>query len=134
MVRRSKNYLIVLGLASQLFFFGPIAAQSLQAGDTQSTHEMLLSVSAPDQSDLTLVSLSPVFHEGAIVGAIALYDDARTKRPGDYLELYNRAGDLLAIGWFDRFGIERTAVDRGLLEAADKLQGVFIVLIDGDSI
>ena len=133
MLRRSKNYLIVLGLASQLFFFGPIAAQSLQAGDTQSKHE-LLSVSAPDGRDLTLVSFSPVIHEGEIVGTIAVYDDARTKRPGDRLELYNRAGDLLALGWFDRFGIERTAVDRGLLEAADKLQGVFIILIDGDSI
>lgn len=133
MGRKKKNHLILLALFVQLLF-GHMAAESLEAGDTRSKHEMFLSVSVPDGRDLTLVSFSPVIHEGEIVGAIAVYDDAKTKRPGDYLELYNNTGDLLVLDWFDPFGIERTAVDRGLLEAADKLQGVFIVLIDGDSI
>jgi hypothetical protein len=126
-----KRNLIVCALFAQLFL-GHMAAQSVEAGDTRSREQTFLSVSAPDQSDFTLVSVSPVFLEGEIAGEIALYDDAKTKRPGDYLELYNRAGDLLAVGWFDRFGIERTAIDRGLFEAADKLQGVFIVLVEGD--
>lgn len=68
------------------------------------------------------------------MGGLAAYDDAVTERTADYLELYNSAGSLIAIGWFDRFGIERVAVDRALLEDAAKLEGVFIVLVEGDSV
>ena len=39
-----------------------------------------------------------------------------------------------AVGWFDRFGIQRLAVDRGLLEDEDKLEGVFVLLSEGDSV
>jgi hypothetical protein len=50
------------------------------------------------------------------------------------LELYNNAGNLVAVGWFDRFGIERTAVDRGLLENRDEHKGVFVVILDGEAV
>jgi hypothetical protein len=69
-----------------------------------------------------------------MLGAFAVYDDARTKRPADYFEVYDSNGDLLAVGWFDRFGIQRMAVDRGLIEKGDELEGVFVSLLDGDSI
>ena len=36
------------------------------------------------------------------------------------------------ISWFDRFGIERTAVDRGIVEQKDKLEGIFVVVVEGD--
>jgi len=65
---------------------------------------------------------------------VAAYDDPTTKRPADYWELYNSTGDLLGVGWFDRFGIQRLAVDRGLLEDEDKLEGVFVLLSEGDSV
>jgi hypothetical protein len=52
----------------------------------------------------------------------------------DYLALYDSAGDLVALGWFDRFGIQRIAVDRGLLDEGDELEGVFVFFLDGDSI
>jgi hypothetical protein len=133
MRRGSKNSLIVVALFGQLSF-GHTAVESLEAGDLQSKHETFLSVSTPEPSDLMPVALSPIIREGAIVGAVAIYNDPRTARPGDYFELYNRGGDLLAVAWFDRFGIERTAVDRGLLEAPHKLQGVFIILVEGDSV
>ena len=68
------------------------------------------------------------------MGRVAIYDDPTTQRSADYLELYNNAGDLVAVGWFDRFGIERMAVDRGLLEDRDELEGVFIVLLDGEAL
>ena len=42
-------------------------------------------------------------------------------------------GDLLAVSWFDKFGIQRTAVDRGIVEQEDKLEGTFVVFLDGDS-
>ena len=70
-----------------------------------------------------------------ILGAIAAYDDAATTRPDDYLELYNNVGALLAVSWFDRFGIERLAVDRALAEQdTSKLEGVFVLVITEDSI
>jgi hypothetical protein len=50
--------------------------------------------------------------------------DSRTQRPADYIELYNNTGNLVAVRWFDTYGIERMAVDRGLLEDRDKLEGV----------
>jgi hypothetical protein len=65
---------------------------------------------------------------------VTVYDDSTTQRSADYLELYNNAGNLVALSWFDRFGIERMAVDRGLLEDRDELMGVFVVLLDGEAI
>jgi hypothetical protein len=52
----------------------------------------------------------------------------------DYWELYDNDGDLVAISWFDRFGIERLAIDRGLVDEGDKLEGAFVVFSDGDSV
>jgi hypothetical protein len=65
---------------------------------------------------------------------VAEYHDSTTKRPVDYWELYNSEGGLAAIGWFDRFGIEGMAVDRGILDGEDELEGVFVSLLEGDSI
>jgi len=49
-------------------------------------------------------------------------------------ELYDNDGDLVAVGWFDRFGIQRMALDRGLVEGSEELQGVFVTVANGDSI
>jgi hypothetical protein len=71
-----------------------------------------------------------------VLGAVAVYvyADVGTKRTADYLELYDKEGDLVGASWFDRFGIQRTAIDRGIMEEEDKLEGVFVVVLDGDSI
>jgi hypothetical protein len=50
------------------------------------------------------------------------------------LELYNSTGTLVAVSWFDRYGIRRIVVDRGLLEGKDELQGIFVVVLDGEPI
>jgi hypothetical protein len=57
-----------------------------------------------------------------------------SKRPVDYLELYDKKGDLLMVSWFDRFGIQRAAVDRGIVEQKDTLEGIFVIVLDGDSL
>jgi hypothetical protein len=57
-----------------------------------------------------------------------------TERQVDYWELYDKEDNLLAVGWFDKFGIQRTAVDRGIVEQGEKLEGVFVVVLDGASI
>ena len=91
-------------------------------------------VSLPEKDRLALMSIFEVSVGREILGAIAAYDDAATARPGDYLELYNNAGALLAVSWFDRFGIERLAVDRALTEDTSELQGVFVLVVTEESI
>jgi len=66
--------------------------------------------------------------------AAYVYTDVTTQRPADYWELYDRNGDLLAVSWFDRFGVQMTAVDRGILEEKDRLEGILVVVLTGESI
>jgi hypothetical protein len=130
----TKNgfYLVILALVGQLLLHGQVATEPLQAGHDAS-EETPLSVSVPETGRLNLVSFLSVTVEGAFLGWLAVvYDDATTERAADYLELYNKASDLLALSWFDNFGIQRVAVDRGLLEEAAKLEGVFVVLLEGE--
>lgn len=134
MACKKKIYLIILGLVGQLSIFGPLPTETLQASDNALRQEIFLPAPLPEKDRLTLVAFFPVIVEGQIVGAAAVYDDVTTERPADYLELYNSRGDLLALSWFDRFGIQRTVVDRGLVEQADELEGVFVLLLEGSSI
>jgi hypothetical protein len=129
-----KICFVMLGLVAQLFFFGYVAAEPLEAGDNLSGQEIGLPATASEQRTLTLVSFSQLVVEGEIVGAVAVYHDPATKRPIDYWELYNSEGGLSAVGWFDRFGIQRMAVDRGILDGEDELEGVLVSLLEGDSI
>src|ERR1700752_367021 len=125
MQSKNKIYFIIVGLVAQLFFFEYVAMEPLEAGDNLSAQEISLAALALEEHHVTLVSFSQLVVEGEIVGAVAAYHDPATKRPIDYWELYNSEGGLSAVGWFDRFGIQRTAVDRGLLDSEDKLEGVF---------
>jgi len=137
MTLKGKVYFVILmplEFIGLLLVLGFIATSSLQAADNASEPETLLSATGLEPHTLTLVSVSPLIVEGTTLGELLVYDDPTTKRPADYFELYDRDADLLAVGWFDRFGIERIAVDRGLLEDEDKLEGVFVLLSEGDSV
>jgi hypothetical protein len=123
-----KKFFLVLGLAGQLFILGQTPAK---AEDTLTKQELLLSIPDPVQN-ITLLARFSLVNEDEVVGAVDVYDDPGTERPGDYLEISNSSGDVLALVWFDRFGIERTAIDRGLLEAPQKLEGVFVILFEGE--
>ena len=125
-----------LGFLAQLAFFAPAQAERVPAADPARAQEApaVIRVSTPEQHPLTLISASPVVLEGKILGAVIVYDDPSTKRPADYFELYDSAGDLLAVSWYDQFGIQRVAVDRALLGKEDGLDGVFVSLLAGDSI
>ena len=137
MTLKNRIYFIIfmiLEFIGLLFFLGFIATRSLEAADNASEPEVLLSVAGLEQHSLTLVSSSPLVVDGQTLGEVFVYDDPTTKRPADYFELYDNPGDLIAVGWFDRFGIERMAVDRGMLDGEDELEGVFVSLLEGDSI
>ncbi len=127
----TKVYFI-LQFVGLLFFLGFMAIKSLEAADSALEPEALLTAAGLEHPSLTLVSFSSLLIAGNTVGEVLIYDDPTTKRPADYFELYDADDDLFAVSWFDRFGIQRVAVDRGLLEEADKLEGVFVILLEGE--
>ena len=106
----------------------------MEAADSALEPAASVAAARMENRSLTLVSFSPLVIAGNTAGEVFLYDDPTTKRPVDYFELYDTESDLLAVGWFDRFSIQRMAVDRGLLEKTPKLEGVFVVLLEGNSI
>ena len=130
MAFQNKIYLIIFGLVGQLFFFD----WALQANDNVSQQKLSLPASVPEKNHLTLVSSLPLVVQGEVIGEVAVYDDTTNARHTVYRELYDSMGDLLAFSWFDKFGIERMAVDRGLLEDGEGAEGVFVVFSEGESV
>lgn len=86
------------------------------------------------QSGLKLLSNSSLIPQGQTLGIIAIYDDPTTPRTAYYLELYDTGAALVAIAWFDRFGIQRTVMDRALVDGGDKLEGVLVSVLNGEPI
>ena len=134
-----KNELYSAGsIASRVFggliLFGCIAVARAQAADSSPQPQFVGLAAGLPQVSLTLISLTPLIANGETVGAMAIYDDPTTQRPADYVEVFDSEGDLVIVSWFDRFGIERLVVDRGLIDGGDELQGVFVAVLDGESI
>lgn len=129
----NKISFLILAIVAQLIFFGTARAGYLQR---QENFTEQASVTTPEHDEMTLVSSEPLIVEGEVLGVLAgyVYKDESTQRAVDYWELYDQAGDLLAITWFDKFGIQRTAIDRGIIEEGNKLEGVFVLVLDGETI
>lgn len=127
-----RIYSAIMSL-SLLFLLGKsLDAEPMRVTENLRREIVLLPPSAPDKSRLILVTFATMASEAEIIGALALYDDPQTKRPVDYIELYDDSGGLLLVSWVDRFGIRRIAMDRGLLqEEASRLEGVLVLLAEG---
>jgi len=133
---------IIFAFVAELFFFDDLAIKAAEAADIPSNQAIFLPASVPERNHLRQISILPVTVEAEIaghvvvenVGRVVVYDDPTTQRPADYIELYNNTGNLVAVGWFDRYGIERIAVDRGLLDDRDELEGVLVVVLDGEAV
>ena len=104
-------------------------AGSLQVVENSAEKSLVSPASLTRTQELKLVSFLTLTVKGVIM---AVYDDASTKRAVDYAEVHNPAGDLLAILWFDRFGILRTLVDQSLILNKDNVEGVMVLVLDGD--
>jgi hypothetical protein len=91
------------------------------------------SISAPGeaaQRALKVIQSSPLVAGDVKLGTAVLYDDPATRRAADYLELYDGQGELVVVSWFDRFGIQRIAVDRAFVAGEERLEGVFVAVVD----
>jgi len=134
---KNKNCLaasIASRVIGGLILLGCISVTSAQAAENSSQPRFVGLAGELSQVSLTLISLSPLIANGQTVGAIALYDDPTTKRPADYLEMFDSGGALVVVSWFDRFGIERLVADRALVEGGQELEGVFVAVVNGEAI
>ena len=133
MATRNKLYFTILAIVAQLWLFADVRAGELQATTNAAGQE---TAAGPELHDMSLVSFQPWVVEGQVLGGLAeyVYYDVTTQRSTDYWELYDKQGELLAISWFDRFGIQRTAIDRGIVEQKNQREGVFVVVLDGDAV
>jgi hypothetical protein len=113
---------VLLGFVAELFLLGYLATNVLGADGP--SKQNFYPASLPERNHLHLISTLPVTVAGEILGRAAVYDDFTTLRSADYLELYTSTDTLVAVIWFDRYGIRRIVVDRGLLEGKDELQGI----------
>ena len=131
-----KIYFVIivsLGFAGLMLFLVKMADAAVQVTAVAPQIDGTQTPGVPSLS-MNLISLTPVVSGDRTVGRLAVYDDPRTARPADYIELYDNGGQLVAVGWIDRFGIQRISVDRSLLENRDDLRGVFVTVVDGVAI
>ncbi len=129
---KKKIYFVILGLTVLLLSIGSLHAEPVPVTENLRGETVLLPPSAPEREQLVLVSFVTIAPEAEVIAAIAVYDDPQSRWSVDYMELYDGAGSLLLVSWVDRFGIHRTAMDRGLLqEEASRLEGVLVLLQEG---
>jgi len=130
-----RVYFAILSLSLLLLPSKSLNAEPTRVTENLRRERVFVPSSAPNKSKLIPVSFTTIQVGADIAGTMATYDDPQTERPMDYIELYDGSGGLLLIGWIDRFGIRRTAVDRGLLqEDTSRLEGVLVLLADGTSL
>ncbi len=110
---------------------------SSSAGHAANTEPEKRLLAAPDEAPrrvLKVIQSAPLVAGGTKIGTAVFYDDPSTPRAADYLELYDGQGGLFAVSWFDRFGIQRIAVDRAFVNGEERLEGVFVAVVDDNFI
>ncbi|HUK41714.1 MAG TPA: hypothetical protein VLX11_11735 [Candidatus Acidoferrales bacterium] len=128
---RKAKLSVMAALMAQLLFASSVHSGLIDLDNRQAQRQFLTGPVAEQRHSLNLVSVSPLIVEDQAIGEVVVYDDPSTKRPADYFGLYDLNGELVAVGWFDQFGIQRIAVDRNLVDDTDGSQGAFVYLIGG---
>ncbi len=102
------------------------------AGDTKSMETAIgvtvtVPAALPEKAHLTPVGA--VVLDGGLL--VLLFDDLRTPRPVDYLEVYDPSGNLLEVAWIDEFGLVRLAWDLSLVDPdADGPARILVMTVD----
>ena len=106
-----------------------IGSSAVRAADTGWGTRSISAPGEATQRALKVIHSSPLVAGGVTLGTAVLYD-AATRRAADYLELYDGQGGLVVVSWFDRFGIQRIAVDRAFVAGEERLESVFVAVVD----
>ena len=124
----------VLDLPHFSVFSAEVHSASMRVTENLRGQVVLLPQSAPETDRLTLVSFITIVPDAEVLAAIAVYDNPETTKPVDYIEFYDGVGNLLQASWIDKYGIRRTAIDRGLLQQEPTgLEGVLTLISEGIS-
>ncbi len=122
---------LLVALLSSAVFYGNATAQYRVIENLR--HErVLLPPSAPDRSLMVVTDHTMVWDHEVALFITVTYDDPRTKREIDYMEVYDLGGNLVLITWTDRFGVYQVAMDQVLLtEESDVLDRRLVVVTAG---
>lgn len=134
MEARLKPFIALLTLAMLVCIPLTAHSQSMVTGYDGNATGIYDSALLPRTERLKFVSIVQIFAAGHLWGRLVAYDDPTTQRSTDYVELQNDVGDVVAISWFDPFAIARVAVDRALLDDKAELEGVMVMLVEGDPV
>src|SRR5262245_61550302 len=104
MVSSTQFYSALIIPLTVLLTTTPVKADSLQLAENPFGSTTVL----PEKQNMKLIGFVTPKVSSGIAGGMVVYDDAATKRIGDYAEIYNLKGALIAIIWFDQFGILRS--------------------------
>ncbi len=125
----------ILDLPHFAVFSADVHSASMRVTENLRGQVVLLPQSAPETDRLTLVSFITIVPDAEVLAAIAVYDNPETTKPVDYIEFYDSVGNFLQASWIDKYGIRRTAIDRGLLqEEGSRLEGVLTLISEGISV
>ena len=112
----------------------PLGIVRLQGAESQSVRKNDFPGMDLPERPVTVGKSIPLILHGVALGTAVVYNGPDRAKPGDYLEFYNPTGNLVAVVWFDRFGIRRAAVDRSFLRGKNQVEGVFVPIDDGELI
>jgi hypothetical protein len=125
---------MTLRIIAALMLFGLTAAERANGAEYRSGQMRSTTANGPKHNSLDRVAVTPIIAQGETLGTIIIYDDPLTPRRTDRLEMYERDGGLIAIAWFDEFGIERLVVDRALIDGGNEIEGIFVAVLIGEPI
>lgn len=131
---KSKILVAFLSLCAHLAICTSAQAEPIRAEGSAAGRKVVVTIEPSEQNFLIPVSVMALVVDGRTLGQVVAYDDPTTSRPADGFELYSSTGELIAIGWFDQFGIRRLGVDRALVDGGDQLEGIFVWVIEGYAI
>ena len=132
MSMKNKIYFITIAAAYFLaVLFVLVAAANAAQGVTPPVAE---EIAGPARHQTNITSVDWWVLDGEVVGVVASYvfKDVTTHRAADYWEFYDNNANLLAISWFDQFGIRRIAIDEGILQEKAILEGVYVIVVSGE--
>jgi hypothetical protein len=96
-----KIYFVIIvfvGFAGLMLFLVKMAEATVQVTAGAPEIDAARTPGLPSLS-MNLISLTAVVSGDRTVGKLAVYDDPRTARPEDYIELYDNGGQLVAVCW-----------------------------------
>jgi len=130
MLLTNKALFVCLGtFLAMVFLLSTSAATSIDSAADLTVGGALPLQNRPRH--LAAVKSTPLVVNGTSLGTVVVYDDSSTARPDDYVEIYNRGGDLVVVVWFDRFGIQRMAIDHAFAEGKEQADGIFLLVVGG---